>query len=228
MALKHKLETLEGLDETTAALYKAVDGAFVLDIEDLDTADELKGAYERTKEDRNKLREQLAAIEAEKAEKEAAERERMEQAQEHEKLYQSEKAKSEKARTELEALKQKIARREVDDEVDAIVTGLTTDERRLRLLQREAREFVQHTPDGVVITGADGETLNREQLAKHLAETNPFLVDGSKASGGGANGAQGGGGSNKKFDEYTSGELSQIRQTDPAEYERLKNQHYGT
>lgn len=228
MALKHKLETLEGLDDTTAALYKAVDGGFVLDIEDLDTADELKNAYERTKKERSELREKLKAIEAEKAEKAEAERERLEAAQEHQKLYEAEKAKSAKTAQELEALKQQIARRAVDDEVDAIVVPLTKDENRLRILRREAREFIQHTPDGVVITDAEGEAMNREQLAKHLADQNPFLVDGSKANGGGASGSHGGGAVVKKFSEYSSGELASIRQENPAEYERLKNEHYGT
>ena len=74
MALKTVLETIDGLDEAMQALYIEKDGAFVLDVEGVDDHPDvvsLRNAYGRTKEDREKakgeaakLRDRIAELEA--------------------------------------------------------------------------------------------------------------------------------------------------------------------
>jgi hypothetical protein len=103
----------------------------------------------------------------------------------------------------------------------------TRDTARAELLKKEALQYIQHTSDGVVISGPDG-TMTAEQLGKHLAQRYPFLVDGNQASGGDAPGSKQHGGAVKKFHEYTGAELVQLRKDDPSLYDRLKTAHYAT
>lgn len=71
MALKTVLETLDGVDDAVKALYAEVDGKFVLQIEGLEDHPELaslKGAYDRTKKDRETARADTATLRAKIAE----------------------------------------------------------------------------------------------------------------------------------------------------------------
>lgn len=67
MALKALLESLDGVDDALKALYAERDGKFVLDIEGVDDHPDvanLKNAYSRTKEDREKDRAKVASLTA--------------------------------------------------------------------------------------------------------------------------------------------------------------------
>lgn len=67
MALKVLLETLDGVDDATKLLYTERDGKFVLDVEGIDDhpdVSNLKNAYSRTKEDREKAKTEAAALKA--------------------------------------------------------------------------------------------------------------------------------------------------------------------
>jgi len=71
MALRTVLETIDGLDEAIASLYIERDGKYVLDIEGVDEHPDvanLRNAYARTKEDREKARADAAALKAKIAE----------------------------------------------------------------------------------------------------------------------------------------------------------------
>lgn len=71
MALKTVIETTEGLDEATAALYTETEGRFVLALEGVDDHPEvasLRNAYARTKEDREKAKGEAASLKAKIAE----------------------------------------------------------------------------------------------------------------------------------------------------------------
>ena len=221
--LKFELDSLEGLDEGVKGLYEQKGERFRLKVEGIDPADELKEALRKERDERRAVKEKLA--EFEKA-AETKDRERLEKDQQWETIAKNEKARAEKAETTLAERERKIAEKE-RGEVAALLTGtLTRDTARAELLKKEALSFIQHTVDGVVISGPDG-TMTAEQLGKHLAEKYPFLVDGNQSSGGGASGSISGGGASKKFEELTGAELSAIRQKDPAEYDRL-NADYKT
>jgi len=81
---------------------------------------------------------------------------------------------------------------------------------------------VKVTGDGVnSLAELEAKVKDGERYANYLA--------GSKATGGGAAGGQGSGvPAGKKFNEYTGAELKAIKDSDTAEYDRLRTQHYGT
>ena len=54
-----------------------------------------------------------------------------------------------------------------------------------------------------------------------------YLLASSGATGGGATGGKPSGAGMKKFNEYTGAELSQLRQANPIEYERLRREFHG-
>lgn len=57
----------------------------------------------------------------------------------------------------------------------------------------------------------------------------PLLKSGIVTSGGGqAKGSGSGGAAKRKFNEYSGAELAQLRKENPAEYERIKSEFYGT
>lgn len=71
MALKAQLETLDGIDDAVKPFYAERDGKFVLDVEGIDDHPEvanLKNAYGRTKEDREKAKSETANLKAQIAE----------------------------------------------------------------------------------------------------------------------------------------------------------------
>ena len=88
-------------------------------------------------------------------------------------------------------------------------------------------QFIAHTPEGVKINGPDGEAWDSKRLGQYLSEQYPFLVDGSKASGGGAPGSNGGGAVTKKFDQMSGAELSVLRKEKPDEYTRLRDEYHN-
>lgn len=118
-----------------------------------------------------------------------AEQKRLEEKQEFEKLWRQEQEQRTKTATELDALRKSIADKERGEAALKVAAELTRDSARAELLKKEALAYIQHTPDGVKITGPDGD-MTAEQLREHLSKTYPFLVDGSQASGGGASGGK--------------------------------------
>jgi hypothetical protein len=71
MALKALLETLDGVDDTVKPFYAERDGKFVLDVEGVDDHPEvanLRNAYSRTKEDKDKAKTEAATLRARIAE----------------------------------------------------------------------------------------------------------------------------------------------------------------
>lgn len=71
MALKVLLDSLDGVDDAVKTFYAERDGKFVLDVEGVDDhpdVSNLKNAYSRTKEDREKARTEAAALKAKIAE----------------------------------------------------------------------------------------------------------------------------------------------------------------
>src|SRR5574343_271265 len=111
---------------------------------------------------------------------------------------------------QLEQLRADVANRAREAAARQVIGTLTTDPKRAALLMHQALPNIAYTPEGVKINGPDGAALTAEQLAAHLTAEFPFLVDGSKATGGGASGTQSGGAATKRFDQYTSAELSEI------------------
>ena len=212
----------ESLDDAIKALYQPHGDGYRLAVDGIDPADELKNALRKEREEKAEAKKRLKEIEDAQSE---AGRLAAEQRGEFEKLYKAEQEAKGKLTAELEQLKQSIANKERETTALSIVSTLAADKARAELLRKEALQFVTYTPEGVKINGPDGAALTAEQLQQYLTQTYPFLVDGSKASGGGAGGAKPGGASGKKFTDYTGAELSAIRKENPAEYDRLLSEY---
>lgn len=230
MALKFEItkEEFEALEEGRQALYSEHGDGYRLQVEGIDPADELKEALRKEREERAEAKRKLQEFESE-AEK--RERERLEKQQEWEKLSKTERERAEKLDKELAELRDKVANSERTATAEGIVAGLIDKEatggvQRYGLLKKEAMQFIAHTPEGVKINGPDGEAWDAKQLGKYLTEQYPFLVDGSKASGGGAPGGKGGGAVTKKFSEHTGAELKALKEQDPEAYKRLRDEHH--
>lgn len=82
----------------------------------------------------------------------------------------------------------------------------------------------------VLDAAGNPSALTVEDLRKEIA-TNPLfapILAGSRASGGGQTGGSNGGASKKPFDQMTGQELSELRQQDPQEYQRLRDGYYAS
>jgi hypothetical protein len=217
--LKFEVDTLEGLDESLKGFYEQKGERFRLKVEGIDPADELKEALRKERDERKLAKEKLTEYENSA---EIKERERLEKDQQWETIAKNEKERADKATRELGEERAQTSTEKRSNAALSLVSSLTRDTARAELLKREALQFIQHTAEGVVISGPDG-TMTAEQLGKLLSDKYPFLVDGNQSSGGGAVGSKSSGGAVKKFTEYTGAELAEIRKKDPALYDRLKS-----
>ena len=73
-----------------------------------------------------------------------------------------------KSAAELEQLKNTIANKEREATAMSIASTMASEKPRFELLKKEALQFINYTPDGVKINGADGAALTAEQLKQHL------------------------------------------------------------
>lgn len=197
MALKYQLDkdAFAKLDEGQQALYKETEDGYQLDVEGIDDGKELKEALRKEREERAAAKKRAQELETEAEQKE---RERLEAQQEYQTLYQQEQESRSKTEKELQELRDKVANGERMTTAEKAVAGLIDPElpggeRRYELLKKEALNHIAHTPEGAKINGPDGEAWDTSALGSYLSEQYPFLVDGSKASGGGAPGSNGGG-----------------------------------
>lgn len=197
MALKYQIDKdeFEGLDEGQRGFYKETDNGFQLDVEGIDDGKELKEALRKEREERAAAKKRAKELEDAQAE---AERKRLEEKEEYQTLYQQEQEAKAQREKELAELRDKVANSERTTAAEGIVASLIDREaqggvQRYELLRKEALHYIAHTPDGVKINGPDGEAWDAKQLGQYLSQQYPFLVDGSKASGGGAPGSRGGG-----------------------------------
>ena len=219
--LSFEVDTLDGVEEQFKPLYEEKGGKYRLKVTGIDPADELKEALRKEREDRQAANAKLSDYEKAQAESEAK---RLEEKQEFETLYKNTKGAFDKQSQEFDDFRRKLADKDRGELATELANSLTRDVSRADLLKKEALAYIQHTADGVVISGPDG-TLTKDQLKSQLAERYPFLVDGNQSSGGGATGSNKGSGAVKKFEEHTGAELSELRKQDPAQYERLNSEH---
>lgn len=231
MALKFEIdqETFDTLDEGQQALYDKHGDGYRLQVEGIDPADELKEALRKEREERAEAKRKLQEYESDAERKE---RERLEKQQEWEQLSKTERERAEKLDRELAELRDKVANGERTVTAEGIVAGLINKDatggvQRYGLLKKEALQFIAHTPEGVKINGPDGEAWDAKRLGQYLSETYPFLVDGSKASGGGAPGSKGGGAATAnpwKSDSLNLTKQAEILRESPETAARLKSE----
>ncbi len=213
MGLKYQLDSLDELDEATAALYKQDGDKYVLDVEgvpdptggeDVDglkkKRDELQDEAKKAKKERDELRKQM----------EEQNREGARNNGDIEALEKSYQEKLEAKEKELEQTQQKyqgaIQDMTVNSEAQRMAQELAVD-------GESANVLIPHIKQRLSVEERDGEfrtvVLDNEgkpsaskpdELKSEIAENPAFkrVVAGSKATGGGADGGGQGGGAAQK------------------------------
>lgn len=212
MTLKYELDSLEGVDESVAAMYAEKDGKFVLSVEGLPQQEDVSG-----------MKAQLATLLSEAKEAKRLKREAEEQAQRDreeaarksgnvEELEQSWSEKYNRLQTELggqleqerNTLQGQIRDLTVGRTATEIATALAVPGSAKALLPHIERRLSVEQRDGkptVVVLDAAGKlsAATLDELKAEFTNDPAFgpLIAGSKASGGGAGGAGKGGGAAK-------------------------------
>ncbi len=236
--LKYQLDSLEGLDEGARAFYEEKEGKFQLKVDGIPQGEDVTGLKAKLEELLGESKAAKAkAREAEESAKKAAE-ERARKEGDIEALESSWREKLTKREQELLSEREGLAGQIKELTVGRAATDLAAE----LAVQGSAKALLPHLQarlsmdirDGkptVVVLDANGKpsAATLDELKAEFASDPVFapLIVGSKASGSGAGGAKPGGGAAKKFNEYTGAELSAIRTSDPAKYERLKTEFYG-
>ena len=236
--LDFERDSLEGLDEGLRGFYEEKGGKYQLKVNGIPQGEDVSGLKAKLEELLGESKAAKAkAREAEEAAKKAEE-ERARKAGDVEALENSWKEKLTKREQELLSERESLASQIKELTVGRAATDLAAE----LAVQGSAKALLPHLQarlsmdlrDGkptVVVLDANGKpsAATLEELKAEFVNDPAFapLIVGSKASGSGASGAKPGGGAAKKFDEYTGAELSAIRKSDPALYERLKTEHYG-
>lgn len=216
--LKYQIDSLDGLDESTRALYTEKDGKFVLGVDGLPQGEDVTGLKNKVTELLNEKKE------SERLRKEAEDKARQEREEALRKsgnVEELEKSWSEKySRRETELSQQlETERTTLSAQIRDLTVGrMATDLAAELAVQGSAKALLPHlerrlgveTRDGkptVVVLGQDGKlsAATVDELKKEFASDPAFapLIAGSKASGGGAGGAGKGGGAAQKRSDMT-------------------------
>lgn len=240
--LKFELDNLDGLEEGVKALYTEHEGKYRLQVDGIDPADELKEALRKEREESRKHKDRLKEFEtaAETARREAEEA-RLEAAKKSgdtealEKSWQEKLAAREaELNAELEQFRNTVTSMTSGQTATKLAAELaiqgSADVLELHIQRRLKTDYRDGKPVTVVLD-ANGapSAATVEDLKKEFTENPAFapLIVGSKASGAGPHGGNGGGAA-KKFQERTGAELAQLRKDNPVEYERLRAEYHGT
>ena len=235
---KYQLDSLDGLDEGARAFYEEKDGKFQLKVEGIPQGEDVSGlkakidellSEKKTEAEKRKQAEENARKTAEEAARKNGDVEALENSW-REKLTKREQ----ELLSERESLASQIKELTVGRAATDLAAELAVQGSAKALLPHLQARLSMDIRDGkptVVVLDANGKpsAATLEELKAEFVNDPAFapLIVGSKASGSGASGAKPGGGAAKKFDEYTGAELSAIRKSDPAMYDRLKTEYHG-
>ena len=206
------------------AKYKLEDGTEI----EAFTAEELQAKLDQELSGLKAKRDELLGIHAkdkerltelEKAQQDAEEARQREKG-EFKSLYEKTQSELEAERENGRKFRQTIQEKELESAANSLISDLTRDSKRAELLRKEAMQFAKYTETGVQFE-IGGVVVDAAKVKEKLAAEYPFLVDGSGASGGGAQGGNRNGQAGKWAD-YSPAELSAIRKSEPAKYEHLK------
>lgn len=197
MALKYKLdaEAFESLDEAVKGSYKQEGNVYILDVEGLDTGNEdltgLKAKVDQLLTEKKEA-ERKAREEADRARQKADEDAKAKG--DYEQLYKSQKEEAERLRQEHEKLQQAIRQSSIQSEAARMAGSLTRDTARAEILAEKIAGRLSLTDDGIKVTDGSGQLTvsSLDELTHQIKTAYPFLVDGSQASGGAAQGSKGG------------------------------------
>jgi hypothetical protein len=129
-----------------------------------------------------------------------ADEDRLKEKEEFKTLYEREQAEKRELQEKHEEFQSVIKNKELESASMAVALSLTQDTQKAELLKKEVMYHARYNDGEDVTFEMGGLPVEREGLLSHLTESYPFLVDGSKASGGGAGGATKSGGAAKAGD----------------------------
>ena len=125
-----------------------------------------------------------------------AEQERLKEKEQFKTLWEREQASKKELQEKYEDFATRIQKRETEVSASEIAMSLTRDTKRAELLKEQVSKFAKYSEDGIKFE-MGGVEVPREKIVSHLTENYAFLVDGSQATGGGAEGSKGGGAAGK-------------------------------
>lgn len=117
-----------------------------------------------------------------------AEEQRQKEQGEYKSLYEKIQTELEGERQAARQFREQVQAKSIESEAYKLASSLTKDTKRAELLAKEARQYAQFGDDGVKFE-VGGIAMDNTKLAEKLKADFPFLVDGSGATGGGANGS---------------------------------------
>lgn len=234
MKLKKTLDTLDGLDESTAKLYtKGDDGKFRLEVEDEDEpGDGLKSALQKERKRAEEAEKALKAkLKSEEDAKTQREREDMEKRGEYDKLRAQDTAKIDELTKQLEGQKANIHRERIGR---ATLEALGKHGGITKALAHHLEGLLEHVADGdgykVVVKGEPALTPDA-LVAKWKADPEwAFGFNGSGMAGGGTPPAGGGGSSphaqffDSKNPNFNYTKQMELAKADPKAFESLRAQ----
>lgn len=151
-----------------------------------------------------------------------AEDDGLKQREEFKELYERSEAANKELRETIIAKDEKERKDALTLATVELGGSLTRDTTKAGLLAEQAAKHASNV-DGKVVYEIGGIEVDVEKVKEHLTSSFGFLVDGSGNTGSGASGNQGGGAVTKKFNDYSTAELKSIKDSDPAQYEALRN-----
>lgn len=153
------------------------------------TADELEAEKNKLTESLNKKIEEfkLLAGKAKDAEKKLKQLEKksLEEQEQYQELWKTAEADKEDLLGQLESMKKAVAQKEMNNSALKIASTLAQDAARSQLIQEQVIKFAKYDGDSVSFE-LDGVKATDKQVTEHIKKNFPFLVDGEKNSGGGA------------------------------------------
>jgi|TARA_R100000479_G_C6371450_1_gene197243 vacuolar-type H+-ATPase subunit I/STV1 len=195
MSIKYTVneEEFSALDESQQSLYSQGEGGYTLNVEGVPKEDVTGLKQKIDKLLGEKKTAQQKALEAEeRAKAEAAEK--LKKANDFEQLYNSSEAERQKTANELNDLKNTIQKQKLRSEASSIASGMTKDTARAKLLTEQIQSRLSLVDGEVRVLDANGNltvsTIN--ELTNSIKSEYPFLIDGSKSTGGGATGSSSG------------------------------------
>lgn len=126
-----------------------------------------------------------------------AEQERLKEKEEFKTLWEKEQLSKKELQEKYETFSKQVQTKDVALAATEIASSLTRDTKRAELLKEQIGKFAKYTEGGVRFE-MGGVEVPREKIVGHITENYAFLVDGSQASGGGAEGGKGSGATGDK------------------------------
>jgi hypothetical protein len=196
MALRYKVDESEfvELGETQQEFYRQEGNVFVLDVDGFqdNEALTLKAKVEQLLTEKKEAERKGREIE-ESARREVEEKAKS--AGDFEQLYKSLSQKYDSLESEYTGLQGEIKKGSVMNEATRIANTMTRDTARAKLLTEKLAARLSVTDDGIKVLDQSGSLTvsSLDELTHQIKTEYPFLVDGSQASGGAAQGSKAGG-----------------------------------